>query len=243
VPEQKSVLQKDLVIGTVCDLAFESGSLPFGTAVARGSYIKTLSRRMQNRRLLAVSYCWTSGRCGTIITENKQAMVNVAVYFASMLLTANFSSPTAALDHTTSQHVCQLSVEEQKFIDLINIERANRGMSPLSVNPVLVRAARDHSQEMWAKNYFDHKSPTPGQRTPMDRFLRALGRTPTWAYLGENLFYCSITDVSRGHAAFMRSPDHRANILNARFKEVGVGVYIAPDGQFFVTELFLCEID
>ena len=170
-------------------------------------------------------------------------MVNVAVYFASMLVTANFSSPTMSLNCPAPQYVCQMVAEERKFVDLINEERASRGLSTLSVNPVLVKVARDHSQEMWAKNYFDHKSPTEGLRTPMDRYLRALGRKPTWAYLGENLFYCTVADVARGHRALMRSPDHRANILNSRFREVGVGVFVAPDGQFFVTELFLSEID
>ena len=86
-------------------------------------------------------------------------------------------------------------------------------------------------------------SPTPGLKTPMARYLRALGHTPAWACVGENLFYCSIVDVERGHSSLMNSPGHRANILNPKFEQIGVGIYIAPDGEFYVTQLFLAQVD
>ena len=41
----------------------------------------------------------------------------------------------------------------------------------------------------------------------------------------------------------MNSPKHRKNILDPKFEQMGVGVYISPDGQFWVTELFLAQID
>jgi uncharacterized protein YkwD len=94
---------------------------------------------------------------------------------------------------------------------------------------------------MWEKGYFDHFSPTQGLRTPMERYLKDLGRTPTWAYLGENLFYCSIVDAERGHRCLMGSAKHRENILNEQFREIGVGCFTAPGGQFYVTQLFLAQ--
>ena len=96
---------------------------------------------------------------------------------------------------------------------------------------------------MYEKNYFDHISPTPGLKTPMNRYLKSLGHTPEWALLGENLFYCSIVDVDRGHKCLMKSPKHKENILNPRFEQMGVGVYVSNDGQFWVTELFLAQRD
>jgi uncharacterized protein YkwD len=136
-----------------------------------------------------------------------------------------------------------MSAVEQQFVDLTNAERWDRNLRVLSSNPQLVQVAREHSREMWARGYFDHYSPTPGLKTPMDRYLNTYGRTPTWAYLGENLFYCSVVDVARGQSCLMNSPKHRKNILDPKFEQMGVGVYISPDGQFWVTELFLAQID
>jgi len=130
-----------------------------------------------------------------------------------------------------------------RLVDLVNYERRSRGMKELVVNPLLVRVAREHSREMCELNYFDHFSPTPGLRTPKDRYLAALGHRPTWAMIAENLCYCSITDVDRSHHALMNSPAHRENILNPEFEQIGIGVYESPDGKFWITQLFLTQVD
>lgn len=170
-------------------------------------------------------------------------MTKLSLYLATILLGTNFtaSTPPSMLSPQVSQ--IRLSAAEQQFVDLVNAERWDRGLSVLSVNPLLVQAAREHSREMYERGYFDHISATPGLRTPMARYLHALGHTPAWACVGENLFYCSIVDVQRGHACLMKSPGHRQNILTSRFEQIGVGVYIAPDGEFYVTQLFLAQVD
>ncbi len=132
---------------------------------------------------------------------------------------------------------------EKRFVNLVNAERKKHGLKTLSINPLLVEVARAHSREMWEKNYFDHISPSLELRTPMDRYLKSLGRTPRWALLGENLFYCSVADVDRGHRCLMQSPKHRDNILNPEYREIGIGCLTAPDGQFYATQLFLAQID
>lgn len=137
----------------------------------------------------------------------------------------------------------QLTDEEIRFVDLVNSERASRGLSVLRLDPLLVQVARGHSKEMCDLNYFDHVSPTPGMRTALNRLLVALKHRPTWAYVGENLFYCSIVDVNRGHTCLMESHSHRENILNPKFEKIGVGVYSDARGQFWVTQMFLASTD
>lgn len=132
-----------------------------------------------------------------------------------------------------------ITAEEQEFLDRINEERRSRGLPRLKLDLLLVGVAREHSREMCDREYFDHVSPTPGKRTPMQRYLRALPRRPAYACVGENLFYCSVVDVDRGHRALMESPGHRANILYPRFRSCGVGIYKSPSGQFWVTQMFL----
>jgi uncharacterized protein YkwD len=132
-----------------------------------------------------------------------------------------------------------MTPDEWRFLELINRERTTRRMPVLKPDALLVEVAREHSREMCEKNYFDHASPTPGIRTPMDRYLKAVRPRPPHACVGENLFYCSIVDVDRGHRAFMNSPGHRANILYAPFRRGGVGIYKNDAGEFWVTEMFL----
>lgn len=174
-------------------------------------------------------------------------MTKLTLYLAMMVFSSNFSSTTAVKDRPaeiqTAQQTMQLADEEQRFIDLINSERYARGLNTLALDPTLVETAREHSKEMCDKDYFDHYSPTPEKRTARERFLLKTDKRPIWALIGENLFYCSITDVNRGHTCLMESPGHRENILNSKFDRVGVGVYKSEDGQFWVTEMFLTRID
>lgn len=137
--------------------------------------------------------------------------------------------------------------EEQDLVAAINAERTARGLEPLSVDPVLCEAARAHCREMCDLNYFAHKSPTPGDETPVDRYLDKLHtdgeKRPDTALVGENIFFASVTNdfygASYAHQRLMASPSHRENILESRFTKVGVGLYRDPEGRFWVTEMFL----
>lgn len=181
-------------------------------------------------------------RYGTIASGGRY-MTKLSLYLATLLLGSNFSASTMPKEPPAVVSKVVLTGVEQQFVDKVNAERWDRNLGVLSVNPVLVQVARAHSEEMYRKDYFDHISPTPGQKTPMDRYLSTLGTTPKWAFLGENLFYCSIVDPQRGHKALMGSPKHKENIVNKRYEQIGVGAYVSPDGRFWVTELFLAQID
>jgi len=139
-----------------------------------------------------------------------------------------------------------LTSDEQEFIERINAERTQRGLNALILDPMLVMTARAHSREMCDKDYFDHHSPTPELKSPMDRYLKSLhdmgGRTPSYLLVGENIYYCSVFNdvynVDYGHRALMDSPGHRANILEPRFTKIGLGVYHNAKGEYWVTEMF-----
>lgn len=167
--------------------------------------------------------------------------------FLGLLMAVNNQSPTLV---SQTGHQVQMTAaattmtaDEAKFMELTNKERVERGLNALTYDPTLTEIARTHSREMSEKNYFSHHSPTPGIETPMDRYLSYIKQRPTWALVGENLFYCSIVDVDRGHTAFMNSPTHRENVLESRYERMGVGIYVNPEGEFFVTEMFLTETE
>ena len=141
----------------------------------------------------------------------------------------------------------QAEREETDLIAAINHERRAHGLAPLAEDPLLDVTARAHSGEMCRLGYFEHQSPLPQTRTPLDRYLSGLhawGETrPESALVGENIFYASVSDATYNsayaHTALMNSPGHRANILEPRFTKVGVGLFRDPAGRFWVTEMFL----
>lgn len=134
-----------------------------------------------------------------------------------------------------------MTADEMRYLELTNQERASRGLSHLVVDPLLVEVGRAHSREMADIKYFSHTSPTASLKTPMDRYLAAEKQRPSWALVGENLFYCSIVDVERGHVAFMNSPGHRENVLEPRYERMGIGIYVNSRGEFYVTEMYLAK--
>jgi uncharacterized protein YkwD len=112
----------------------------------------------------------------------------------------------------------------------LNRERAHHGLRRLSLDKRLSRAARRHARDMARRNYFSHD--TLGGGTFVDR-IRAEGYLKgarSWV-VGENLAWGS-RGFSRPRVImrmWMKSPGHRANILNRSFRQIGIGVaYDAP---------------
>jgi uncharacterized protein YkwD len=143
-----------------------------------------------------------------------------------------------------SSETLGLTGEENNLVSLVNEDRISQGLAPLKLDFGLVSIARAHSKDMSDRKYFDHRAPSPGPITPMDRYLAYIGYRPNYAMIGENIYYRSTTDqagetAKQAETAFMESPGHRANILQPKFTKVGIGFYRAPDGKFWVTEMFL----
>jgi len=120
-----------------------------------------------------------------------------------------------------------LALVRSAVLCLINRERAENGEPPLVLNAQLERAAEGHDQEMLAEDYFAHIS--PAGETPVGR-LRATTSyipSPKVGYvIGENLAWGTLY-LSTPQAiveAWIASPGHLANILEARYRETGIGV-------------------
>ena len=168
-------------------------------------------------------------------------MANLSLFFGLLMTVSNFTSTTVASGLPAVHSSVVMTQEEIRFVELVNQERVSQGLPELTVDTLLIEVARKHSQEMAEKRYFSHTSPTAGLETPLDRYLAEEKIRPSWALVGENLFYCSIVDVNRGHIALMNSDDHRANILEPRFERVGVGAYVDSSGEFYITQSFLVK--
>ncbi|CDI50541.1 SafA/ExsA family spore coat assembly protein [Clostridium tetani] len=122
---------------------------------------------------------------------------------------------------------------ETEVVRLVNIERANNGLAPLNENWELSRVARFKSNDMIAKNYFSHTSPTYGSPFKM---MTSFGLK--YSSAGENIAMGQRTpkEVVQG---WMNSPGHRRNILNKNFTEIGIGVSKDSKGNPYWTQMFI----
>jgi len=125
---------------------------------------------------------------------------------------------------------------EQQVINMVNAERAKRGLTKLTANWELCRVARYKSQDMINKNYFDHQSPTYGSPFQM---MESFGFR--FSAAGENIAYGqkSPSEVMYSQAGWMNSPGHRANILSPSYTQIGVGVAKTSSGTFYWTQEFI----
>ena len=111
----------------------------------------------------------------------------------------------------------ELSAFEAKVIDLTNEQRRKNGLPNLQPDTALSNVAQEKSNDMQAKNYFSHTSPTYG--SPFD-MMRDFGVSYNSA--GENIAMGqqSAEEVVN---AWMNSEGHRKNILSPNYTHIGVG--------------------
>lgn len=110
------------------------------------------------------------------------------------------------------------SITTEQIVEETNRERTNMGLEPLILNPILSEAARLKALNMFEENYWAHFAPSG--KTPWSFIL---GTGYKFSYAGENLarnFYTSEDTVK----AWMNSPTHKENMVNPRYKDIGVAV-------------------
>lgn len=156
-----------------------------------------------------------------------------AVSTAKSAPSASSKSSTSSTPSTTSQSNSSFSSFQNQVIQLVNEQRAANGLKPLTANAQLTNTATLKSQDMAKLNYFDHTSPTYG--SPFD-MMKKYGISYRTA--GENIAMGQTTpaQVMQG---WMNSPGHRANILNASFTQIGVGIAKNAQGRLIWTQQFI----
>jgi uncharacterized protein YkwD len=116
-------------------------------------------------------------------------------------------------------------LEDQVFV-LVNQRRAEAGLAPYTRAPELDAAARRQSLDMATTGNFSHTG-TDGS-SPFDR-IRAAGYA--WTNAGENIAAGQDTAESV-MTTWMNSAGHRANILHADYKEIGISVVFQAGSEF-----------
>jgi len=109
-------------------------------------------------------------------------------------------------------------ITSSKVLDQTNQQRIQAGLEPLRYSQILSKSAQAKADHMFANNYWAHNA--PDGTTPWDFFKQV---DYQYQIAGENLakdFY----DTSSLMSAWMKSPTHRDNIVNPKYKEIGIGV-------------------
>lgn len=142
------------------------------------------------------------------VRRSAVAMVVLAVLLASLAVAAPAQAgPRKALLKAT------------------NKARVIRGIPRLKLNFSLSKAALRHTLNMAALDDLFHSDDVGDLLKPY--------RWWTW---GENVGSTTMT-AHRLHRAFMKSPGHRANVLNRNFRRVGIGA-VRVDGTLWATLIF-----
>ena len=124
-----------------------------------------------------------------------------------------------------------LTNAEGRILKLHNQARTSRGLKALCVQPDLTKAARAHSQEMLDKDYMAHNSfDGESVKQRLERFGYTF-KGYSYYIVGENIAWGCGSRGSPGSVFdfWMHSKAHRGNILNGKFRQVGIG---ARSGTF-----------
>lgn len=137
--------------------------------------------------------------------------------------------PMLASAPATASPVAPASVSsnEAEFLTRLNLERQARRIPPLVSDPELAPTSRSWSSTMASRNALSHD--------PNLARIASLVE-PAWRGVAENVGVGY--SVQQLHDAFMGSAGHRANMLNASYNRVGVGVVLSG-GKIWVTVRFL----
>jgi len=115
----------------------------------------------------------------------------------------------------------------EQVLQLVNEERASRGLDAVVLNPILTQMAESYCCEMIEQGFFDHVNPATGEG-PGERAYKA---GYVFLAVGENLA-AGQESPRQAVTEWMASPEHREILLGVQWREVGVGV--AVGGQYGV---------
>jgi len=165
-------------------------------------------------------------RVTTRAKKQRRSLHDYALYlpiFVVLVLGIAANSVLAASRHSVLGYATDISV--QSLLDQTNIQRTSNSIGSLALNAQLDQAAQAKADDMSARDYWSHN--TPDGQSPWT-FITAAG----YAYqtAGENLAY-GFTTTSDTITGWMNSAEHRANILNGAFTNVGFGITNSPNYQ------------
>lgn len=164
------------------------------------------------------------------VASEKIMRARTTTLFIAMAIAAGLSSasPAAAASCANADAApgtVSTSAMRTATLCLLNEERADAGLRPLSEHRKLEKAAFRFSKEMVNKRFFDHVSPSGSTLSTRVKKVKYTKGARSWA-LGENIAWGTGTRATPASIvdAWMHSPGHKRNILDPTFREIGIGI-------------------
>jgi len=157
--------------------------------------------------------------CNADCFDMVRRAAGLAVFVALLLSSATVASTAGA---SSARRTSSMQTLEAGLLVQINALRTSHHLAPLRLSTTLGAAARQHSTEMAARGYFSHSS---ADGSHFDRRIARyypMGSRRFWS-VGENLLWSSPdVDAPGALQMWLASPEHKANLLTARWREIGI---------------------
>ncbi|WP_371825303.1 CAP domain-containing protein [Paenibacillus soyae] len=121
---------------------------------------------------------------------------------------------------------------ELQLFDLVNAERAARGIPVLMWDKLANKSARLHSEDMRDKNYFSHTN-----KENKSAFDRMEAQGINFQYAAENIA-AGQKDSFLAHYSFLNSESHRKSLLDSKLTKLGVGIALGGSYKQYYTQHF-----
>ena len=159
------------------------------------------------------------------------ASKSFVLLFAMVLAAVSLTAPASARIERPTSSSSSVSALEAAVLANVNQIRAQHGLHTLKLSTRLSGAADQQSDAMGAKGFFSHNS---ADGTAFWKRIRRYYTDRNYRYwsVGENLLWSSPdVDAAQALDMWMKSPEHRANLLSPKWREIGlsaVHVQAAP---------------
>ena len=147
-------------------------------------------------------------------------------------LVGAIAAPIALPAGAREQRRQTLTALDAGVLGKLNAIRSAHGLAPLHSSAALTAAAAYHSHELASGGYFAHTSADGSAFWKrIERWYAPQQRGGSWA-VGENLLWSTPrVDASQALVAWMKSPEHRANILSPDWHEIGIAAVHVTNGS------------
>ncbi len=122
---------------------------------------------------------------------------------------------------------------KEGVIKYTNIERMENNLALLIENQILNNIAKAKAEDMIKYDYFAHVSPKQEEISDLAQIFNY-----DFIIIAENLAYGGFKGDKEIVDAWMKSSGHRENILNPRFKEIGVSVIQKSERIWVAVQVF-----
>lgn len=198
-------VKNDVVIG------YYTNAAVFETCGVKSSF----TRDEIHNITLAMSGCKTSDYRNDLWYDYNGELISILVMVPSI----DPDELTTSYLPTASSNIIRNM--ERIYFELVNGLRGRNGISSLSFDSELSEVARNHSEDMTIRGYFDHN--TPEGITPQDRLNTAgLSYSSYGEIIAGDICLSTVSNI----VTFMRSVEHRRIMLKSDYTNAGVGVSI-----------------